>query len=245
MKLAEAKRDAAPRAPRLWAAPQKRGAELQFLPAALGILETPASPVGRAIGATIILFFAIAVGWATFGYVDIIATAPGKILPTGKVKVIQPVEAGVVAAIHVRDGDHVTAGQLLVQIDRTITTAERNRVGHDLLRARLDVARLSALRAALEAGTGPVGFAPPPDAPAYEVARTQAATLAQASEQAAKLKSPEHQIAQKTGERRRTQRQSQSCRLACRWSEIWRRCGARPSPSSSATRSPISRRSCG
>lgn len=200
MKSAEAKRDAAAAAPRLWAAPHRRSAELQFLPAALEILETPASPAGRAIGATIILFFAIAVGWATFGYVDIIATAPGKILPTGKVKVIQPVEAGVVAAIRVRDGDHVTAGQILVQIDRTITTAERNRVGHDLLRARLDVARLSALRAGLEAGTGPVGFAPPPEAPAYEAARTQAAMLAQASEQAAKLKSLEHQIAQKTAE---------------------------------------------
>jgi hemolysin D len=200
MKSAEAKRDAGRSLPRLWAAPQRRGAELEFLPAALEILETPASPIGRAIAGTLILFFTIAVGWATFGYVDIIATAPGKIHPTGKVKVVQPVEAGVVAAIHVRDGDHVTAGQVLVQIDRTITTAERNRVGHDLLRARLDVARLSALRAGLEAGTGPVGFAPPPDAPAYEVARTQAAMLAQASEQAAKLKSLEHQIAQKTAE---------------------------------------------
>src|SRR5262249_56550851 len=106
----------------------------------------------------IFLSFAIAVGWATFGYVDIMATAPGKIVPTGKVKVVQPVEPGVVAAIRVRDGDHVTAGEVLVQIDRTITTAERNRVGHDLLRARLDVARLSALRAGLEAGAGAVGF---------------------------------------------------------------------------------------
>jgi hypothetical protein len=43
----------------------------QFLPAALEILDTPASPVGRMIGATIILFFAIAVMWSIFGYVDI------------------------------------------------------------------------------------------------------------------------------------------------------------------------------
>src|SRR5262249_50302425 len=165
MKSVEAKRDAGRSLPRLWAAPQRRGAELEFLPAALEILETPASPVGRAIAGTLILFFVIAVGWATFGFVDIIATAPGKILPTGKVKVVQPMDAGVVAAIHVRDGDHVTAGQVLLHIDRTITTAERNRIGHDLLRARLDVARLSALRAGLEAGTGPGGFAPPPPPP--------------------------------------------------------------------------------
>src|SRR5262249_25512008 len=90
MKSAEAKKDAAPPASRLWAPPHRRSPEWEFLPAALEILETPASPVGRAVGATIILFFAIAVGWATFGYVDIIATAPGKIVPTGKVKVVQP-----------------------------------------------------------------------------------------------------------------------------------------------------------
>src|SRR6516225_2241312 len=79
----------------------------QFLPAALEILETPASPVGRTIGGTIILFFAIAVAWATFGHVDIIATAQGKIVPTGRTKTIQPLETGIVSAIHVRDGDKV------------------------------------------------------------------------------------------------------------------------------------------
>src|SRR5579885_2335209 len=92
----------------------------QFLPAALEILETPASPIGRAIGGTIILFFVIAIAWAVLGHVDIIATASGKIVPTGRTKTIQPLETGVVAAIHVRDGDHVTAGQVLVELNRTV-----------------------------------------------------------------------------------------------------------------------------
>src|ERR1700730_9830529 len=92
----------------------RRGAELEFLPAALEVLETPASPVGRAVAATIIIFFAAAVAWATFGYIDIIATAQGKIVPTGRTKTIQPLEPGIVRAIHVQDGDHVTAGQILI-----------------------------------------------------------------------------------------------------------------------------------
>src|SRR5438094_745747 len=104
----------------------------QFLPAALEILETPASPVGRAIAATIMLFFALAVAWAIFGHVDIIATASGKIVPTGRTKTIQPLETGIVSAIHVADGDHVTAGQLLVELDRTVTEAERRHVAQDL-----------------------------------------------------------------------------------------------------------------
>jgi len=174
--------------------------ELEFLPAALEILETPASPAGRTIAATIIAFFAAAIAWATLGHVDIIATASGKIVPTGRTKVIQPLEPGTIIAIHVDDGDHVSAGQVLVELDRTVTTAERNRVGHDLLRARLDVARLVALRAGLDAGSDPVGFAPPPDAPADEVERTRVAMVAQATEQAAKLASIEQQIAQKNEE---------------------------------------------
>ena len=64
-----------------------------------------------------------------------------------------------VTAIRVKDGDQVHEGQVLVELDRTVSTAERNRVRHDLLRARLDVARLVALRAGLDAdiagsGTG-------------------------------------------------------------------------------------------
>src|ERR1700738_2041311 len=93
----------------------------QFLPAALEILETPASPVGRAVGATIILFFVFAIAWAVFGHVDIIATASGKIVPNGRTKTIQPLETGTVSAIHVQDGDHVVAGQTLIELDRTIT----------------------------------------------------------------------------------------------------------------------------
>jgi hemolysin D len=116
----------------------------QFLPAALEILETPASPVGRAVGATIILFFAIAIAWSIFGHVDIIATASGKIVPKGRTKTIQPLEAGIVSAIHVRDGDKVTAGQALIELDRTVNEAERQRVAQDLALSRLDVARASA-----------------------------------------------------------------------------------------------------
>src|SRR4051794_40817446 len=86
--------------------PMRRG-EREFLPAALEIMETPASPIGRTIAGTLIAFFLIALGWAIFGRIDIIATAQGKIVPVGRIKVIQPLETGMVTAIHVRDGDRV------------------------------------------------------------------------------------------------------------------------------------------
>ncbi|WP_316184267.1 MULTISPECIES: HlyD family type I secretion periplasmic adaptor subunit [unclassified Bradyrhizobium] len=172
----------------------------EFLPAALEIVETPASPAGRAIAGSIMLFFAIAIAWSIVGHVDIVASAQGKIVPTGRTKTIQPLEAGVVAAIHVQDGDNVRAGDVLVELDRTVTEAERKRVAQDLLLSRLDVARLSALRdsfqnlSSLPQMNVPAGVAPP------ELARADATLRAQAAEQLSKLAGVIQQIEQKRAE---------------------------------------------
>jgi hemolysin D len=179
---------------------RKQDTARQFLPAALEILETPASPVGRAIGATIILFFVIAIVWTVFGHVDIIATASGKIVPTGRTKTIQPLETGIVSAIHVRDGDHVNAGQVLVELDRTVTQAERRHIAEDLIASRLDVARLATLRDSFDSDTIPQDLVAPAEASASDIARTRSSMRAQASEQLAKLASINRQIQQKLAE---------------------------------------------
>src|SRR5262245_64000433 len=82
----------------------RRCEELAFRPAALEIVETPPSPIGRAIGATIILLFCAALLWAWWGTIDIVASASGKIVPSGRTKVIQPFETGVIRSIRVEDG---------------------------------------------------------------------------------------------------------------------------------------------
>ena len=76
--------------------PSRSHSEREFLPAALEIIETPASPAGRSIAGAIIAFFVLALIWAVLGWVDIVATAPGKIVPTGRSKVIQPLDSGIV-----------------------------------------------------------------------------------------------------------------------------------------------------
>jgi len=86
--------------------PRRTRDEREFLPAALEIVDTPPSPVGRAIGFTIILVAIVAILWACIGKVDIIATATGQIVPQGKTKIVQPADTGIVTAIHVADGDH-------------------------------------------------------------------------------------------------------------------------------------------
>ena len=67
----------------------------------------------------------VALIWATFGHVDIVASASGKVVPSGRVKLIQPFETGVVRAIHVRDGQSVKAGDVLIELDPSMTAAER------------------------------------------------------------------------------------------------------------------------
>ena len=68
-------------------------AELAFLPAALEIVETPPSPIGRAISVTVVALTGLAVAWASVGTVDIVSIAPGKIIPTGRTKLVQPLDA--------------------------------------------------------------------------------------------------------------------------------------------------------
>jgi hemolysin D len=170
--------------------------EFEFLPAALEIIETPASPASRAVMLSIVGMILIATAWASIGKVDIIVTAEGRIIPSGKVKEIQPFEIGVVKAIHVQDGQHVEAGDVLIELDPTTNAAEREKIGRDLIRARLDVARLRALSADEPARS----FAPPPDADPADLATAQHQMHAQLDEQAAKLASVDRQLAQRRAE---------------------------------------------
>src|SRR5262245_62052298 len=102
---------------------QRHREELAFLPAALEIVETPPSPLGRLTVYTIVALFCIALAWSFIGRIDIVASASGRVIPSGRTKVIQPLETGVVRAIQVRDGQIVKAGQVLVELDPTINEA--------------------------------------------------------------------------------------------------------------------------
>jgi hemolysin D len=136
--------------------------EREFLPAALEIMETPASPVGRAIGGTIIALLLLALAWAIFGKVEIVATASGKVVTSGRSKIVQPLESGVIRAIHVQNGDTVKAGDVLIELDPTESQADRTRLAGEILSARLEAARLEAM---LSANSDPqTVFIPPAEA---------------------------------------------------------------------------------
>lgn len=117
----------------------------EFMPAAIEIEKTPASPVGRVILYAIVLLFVIAVLWATFGKIDIVAVAQGKVVPSERVKVIQPLETAVIELIHVKEGQSVNAGDPLVTLNTNITQADVRRFREEWRGAALKSLRLTAL----------------------------------------------------------------------------------------------------
>lgn len=142
-----------------WAADRRRvgrdllDKEREFLPAAIEIMETPASPLGRKLVWVLCAFFAIAVAWSIVGKVDIVAVTEGKVVPQGRTKVLQPLEIGVIRAIHVQDGDRVSAGQLLIELDPTDASADYSRMERERIARTLDIVRLDMLLSGQSAST--------------------------------------------------------------------------------------------
>lgn len=136
--------------------PKRLTHEVQFLPAALELQDKPVHPAPRIFMWTIMGFAALALIWSCVGKIDIVATASGKIIPSGKTKIIQSSETAVVKAIHVTDGQAVKAGQLLLELDSTSADADVGRIKSDLLAARIDSARAEAMLGAIN-GRHPPG----------------------------------------------------------------------------------------
>lgn len=103
------------------------------------------SPASRWFALILAAFIVCLIGWACVGTVDVVASADGVILPIDRVKQVAVMEGGTVKAIHVRDGQRVQAGTVLVELDPIVRESERDRVGNNLLMARVAAARYRAL----------------------------------------------------------------------------------------------------
>jgi hypothetical protein len=113
-----------PPPPRVKATPRLTAEEREFLPATVELVETPFSPTLRLTAWALCGLIAAAVIWASLAHIDMVAVADGEVVPLGQVKVVQPLETAMIRAIHVDEGDHVAAGQLLVDLDPTEARAD-------------------------------------------------------------------------------------------------------------------------
>ena len=79
--------------------------------------------------------FLVLGGWSAFARLDSAITATGVVSAETNRKTVQHLEGGIVREIHVREGQHVQAGQVLFRLDRTQAKA-----GYELQRNQLDSA---------------------------------------------------------------------------------------------------------
>lgn len=135
--------------------PARLDHEVEFLPAALALQDQPVHPAPRYIQWGILLFAMLALVWACVGEIEVVATARGKVVASGKSKTIQPSEVAVVRSIRVYDGQEVKAGDVLVELDTSMTGADVKRLQVDWLAAEVDAARAGAMLESIQTGREP------------------------------------------------------------------------------------------
>lgn len=128
--------------------------EKEFLPAPVEILETPASPLKHALTLGICLLFVLALLWAWFGKLDVVVEAEGRIIPSGHVKTISPVQVARVKTIYIEEGSQIQQGEALVELEPNPSDQEAQveQPLQDILSAQLTLLRMDVLLEQAEAG---------------------------------------------------------------------------------------------
>lgn len=109
------------------------------------ILKKTPTKIVRVVSISISVIAVFFLLFSYFAKIDIVVSAQGKVIPSDKSKVIQPLEAGVVKSIKVKDGQAVKAGDILIELDPKMTDAEKEKLQNELWQARVELARLDAM----------------------------------------------------------------------------------------------------
>jgi hemolysin D len=116
--------------------------DIQFHPGAVVIEEAPRSPIRHYTKLVIVTIVGCAFAWSYFGRFESYTSAPGKIQMVGGTNVVEALAAGKVAKIHIRDGDVVKAGDVLIELDPTDALAARTIIDEKLTDVRAENSRL-------------------------------------------------------------------------------------------------------
>lgn len=117
----------------------------QFTPLLVEIEDRPTSPLGRSLLYAILAFMTIGLLWLFLAKIDVVVSARGKVVPDGEIKTLQPVETGVIGSILVKEGQSVKKGEILMEIDPSITQSDLSSKQKNLSLLELEIDRLNAL----------------------------------------------------------------------------------------------------
>lgn len=116
----------------------------EFLPPAVEILEKPPSPAGRVLIWVILCLFLLAILWSFIGEIDEVVVARGKVIPIGYTKVLQSEDKGIVKRILVQEGQKVKEGDLLMELDRTMSESDLNALKKEIAYYNTNIRRIMA-----------------------------------------------------------------------------------------------------
>jgi hemolysin D len=117
---------------------------LDFAPGLLAIQESPPARMPRAVLYCVTILLTLTLIWAAAGHLDIVASADGHLVPKTYLKVVQPADGGIVKEIRVHEGEHVSAGQILLRMDAQDAQAETAKLQSDLSLRSLQLSRIDA-----------------------------------------------------------------------------------------------------
>jgi hemolysin D len=117
----------------------------EFHPLNVEIEDRPLNPLGPVILWIVVAIITFGVLWLFFAKIDVVVSARGQVIPTGEIKILQPIETGVISKINIKEGDYITKGQVLMQIDPSVTETSLDTKEKNLEVLNLQIIRLEAL----------------------------------------------------------------------------------------------------
>lgn len=115
--------------------------QMQFLDT---VVERVGQPAWRLWDRRALIALAFIILWTMVARIDRVVTAPAKVIPIDKVKVIQHLEGGIVKELTVKEGQPVKKGDPLVILDLATVGVNGNELSTRMASMKLTKARLQA-----------------------------------------------------------------------------------------------------
>ena len=93
----------------------------------------------------LVLIVIALIAWAYFAKVDEVTRGEARVIPAQQVQIIQSQDGGLVKEIHIKEGDLVEKGQLLISLDQTRTGSQLRENRAELLALLVKAERLTAV----------------------------------------------------------------------------------------------------
>ena len=135
---------------------------LMLTPASETLVDARSDDPSREIRIALLVggaFFVGLLGWAAFAPLDAAAYAYGQVKVSGERQLVQIADGGMASAVHVREGQRVRAGQLLVEFATTQTLGQERALASRVIGLQAQVARLTAEAAGAKGFEAPAAYA--------------------------------------------------------------------------------------